>query len=465
MPCPRALGWVVGLALLMGCRSPEPLCQGVACQPGQVTNDVYPYNLSNKVDILFVVDSSTRGPLAGALTGYLPQFMAPLERLSPPANLRVGVITADMGAGGALAQGRFLLIDQCWEGYKEKNFTGTLGEAFGEYAAVPATGSARVQPLASLRAALAGSEGFLRPDAYLLVVVIAGQDDCSGPTDLDPPTPYGCYAHPAELTPIEEFVTSVKGLKPADPRLVYISVVAGPPEPVVVGADADGNPALEPSCTGGLAQGTPGIRLARFISQFDDDRGSYVSLCGDDLAGAVDKAFGSQLNTMLSGQCLAAPPSDEEPEIDGLQPEVAVEACSWVDWEAGLEECQVLPACDPVVCAPTTADHGECSMVQHDVPAGTLGCWYLWRDEPACPPVDTYSSINEQHRVGSGYRFRVDWGGSATCLEPLPPPGTYVYVQYASCGANPAAGFYDCSPGCASYWPRCCPTATPGCFP
>ena len=460
-----AVGWLVGLALLLaGCYSPKPACEGDACQPVQVTNDLYSVGYSNKADILFVVDNSVAGPLQGALRDYLPQFMQPLDHVSPPADLRVGVVTADMGAGGALVQGRFLLIDQCWEGYEGKNFTGTLGEAFGEYAAVPATGSARVQPLAALRAALQGNEGFLRPDAYLLVVIIAGQDDCSGPTDVGAPTPYGCYEHAAELTPSEELATFLKGIKPSDPRMVYVSVIAGPPEPVVVGVDADGNPALQPSCTGGMAQGTPGIRLARFVNQFDDDRVSFLSICGNDLSYAVAKAVQGG-EEMLASQCLGAPLSDSEPEVDGLQPDAVVEACSWGDWEAGQRECQALPPCRPVVCEPTTENNGDCSAQRHDVPAGALGCWYVWRDDPACPMSDPTEPVDEQHRVGSGYRFKVDWGGSATCFERPPPPGTYVELQYVSCGAEPNAGYYDCSPGCAPYWPRCCPTPSPGCFP
>jgi hypothetical protein len=454
-----------GLALLLtGCQATPPACAGAGCQPSQVTTGIFAFGYNNKADILFVMDDSAGGPLAGALVQYLPQFVAPLEQMWPPANLHVGVVTADLGAAGALVQGRFLLIDQCREGYEEKNFDGTLGEAFGAYAAVPPTGSARVEPLAALRAALEGNVGFLRPDAYLLVVVIAGQDDCSGPTDVGAPTPYGCYEHAAELTPIEELATFLKGIKPADPRMVYVSVIAGPPSPVVVGMDADGNPALEPSCTGGMAQGTPGLRLARFVGQFDDDRGSFLSICGNDLAYAVAKAVEGG-EEMYARQCLGAPLSDREPEVDGLQPDAVVEACFWIDSEAGQRECQAVPPCSPVVCEPTTENNGDCSAQRHDVPAGALGCWYLWRDDPACPMSDPTEPVDEQHQVGAGYRFDVDWGSTATCPWRLPPSGTYVYVHYVSCGAEPSAGSYDCSPGCAAYWPRCCPTPTPGCFP
>jgi hypothetical protein len=509
--------WVVGLALVLwGCRETPPMCQADACRSEvQVTAEVWRFGYNNQADVLFVVDDSAGGPLGGALVEYLPRFMEPILGFSQPVDLHVGVITADLGAGGFAPpscprprgdQGalqnrpggatcgaasllepadRFLRLDECWEGFEEKSFAGTLGDAFGCYAAVPAVGCFVAQPLAALRAALEGcgsaagcaqplNEGFLRRDAYLQVVIITGQDDCSLPAgstlfdpsraDLGPLTPYRCFEHEPQLTPVEGFAAFLKGLKPADPRMVYVSVIAGPPDPVVVGVDADGNPALQSSCTGGMAQGTPGIRLARFIGQFDADRAGYVSICAADLKEALAQAF-TELAWILGVACLYAPPSDREPEVDGLQLDAAAAACRWVRAdETWVEECETLPACDPPVCEPTL-ENGDCAAARHAIPDGAPGCWYVWRDEPACPLIDTYAPIRERHRVGSGYRFEVDWGGTATCAEHLPPLGTRVELQYVSCGADPAEDVYDCSPGCASLWPRCCPTPAPGCFP
>lgn len=550
MPPRRAIGsacrWALGLALLLsGCGAPQPICEGDACRATvQVTTEVFPVGYTNRLDVLFVVDDSAAGPLQGPLAAYLPQFMAPLEHLSRPADLHVGVITADRGAGrftppscarpggdeGGLQnqpvgetcgaawladpEERFLRLAGCWGGgFEAANFTGTLGDAFGCYAAVPATGCGYVQPLAALRAALegcaspggcaqAGNEGFLRPDAYLLVVIITSQDDCSVPGDsplfdptqtapgseLGPPTPYRCFefgtlcgnADPGrapgarsgcvpgtkdpryQLTPVEEFAAFLKALKPYDPRMVYVSVIAGPPAPVAVASDADGNPALQPSCTGSMAQATPGIRLLHFISQFDDDRASYVSICGGDLKQGLSGFF-SELAVMPGAMCLREPPSDLEPDVDGLQPDAVVEECRFIHYDPWIEECQIVPPCDPVVCEPGT--DWDCAWRRHDIPAGAPGCWYLWRDEDACPVRDWWANADEQHWVGSGYRFKVDHGGSATCIERAPPAGTYVWLQYVSCAADPAEGFYDCSPGCAPLWPRCCPTPARGCFP
>jgi hypothetical protein len=50
----------------------------------------------------------------------------------------------------------------------------------------------------------------------------------------------------------------------------------------------------------------------------------------------------------------------------------------------------------------------------------TRACWYLVPDAAMCPAPS-----------GGAY-FEVDWGGSATCGERLPPPGARVTLQYVS---------------------------------
>ena len=155
------------------------------------------------------------------------------------------------------------------------------------------------------------NEGFLRPDALLAVVVVTDEDDCSAPSDtelfdpsqhmlespLGPITSYRCFEFgvlcqgvgpgrvpgPREdcvpgsfdpdprhqLVPIEDFVTAFSHFK-ADPRRVFVGVFAGGPEPVEVYLDPTGNPLLKP-----YRSGTPGIRLFRFVSQFDADRARF----------------------------------------------------------------------------------------------------------------------------------------------------------------------------------------------
>jgi hypothetical protein len=201
----------------------------------------------------------------------------------------------------------------------QTNFTGTLEDAFYCYANLGTNGCGFEHQLGSVRAALEGcasdggcvqaaNNGFLRADAVLAVVLVTDEDDCSAPPDtglfdpsqtaldsqLGPITSYRCFqfgvvcngADPGrepggrtgcepgsfdpdprhQLVPVEEFVSFFELLKP-DPRMLYFSVIAAPPEPVVVRTDAVGFPFLDNP--GGA---TPAIRLARFVSLLHPDR-------------------------------------------------------------------------------------------------------------------------------------------------------------------------------------------------
>ena len=78
--------------------------------------------------------------------------------------------------------------------------------------------------------------------------------------------------------------------------------------------------------------------------------------------------------------------------------------------------------------------------------------------------IDTTKPIGDQPKVGSGYQIMIDRGIDALGNNAQPPAGTYAVIQCSSCIADPSQNSYDCSPGCAQYWPNCCPTATAGCF-
>jgi len=210
--------------------------------------------------------------------------------------------------------------------------------------------------LGSMRAALDGcsspagctqrlNAGFLRPDAYLLLLVFTDEDDCSAPADstlfdptqtslnshLGPLTSYRClefgvlcggrsvgrsaraYADCVpgskdqghHLVPVETFAHDFKATK-AYARMVYAAVFAGPPAPVEVGLDANGYPDLHPSCSGGPSgsvfrgSADPGIRLEAFTWQFDADRARFFNAC----TTVADDAFaqiGTDLATALQG--------------------------------------------------------------------------------------------------------------------------------------------------------------------
>ena len=121
---------------------------------------------------------------------------------------------------------------------RSTNFSGAYEETFACLGDLGAADCAPAQPLAAARRFLTGAaqpgwEGFLRPDAYLMIVVVTAQDDASG-------QPAGADAGRGDRR-------GIKAVKP-DPSQIIVSII-GP------GGDcAAGEP--------------PGPRLAEFVNQF-----------------------------------------------------------------------------------------------------------------------------------------------------------------------------------------------------
>jgi hypothetical protein len=177
-----------------------------------------------KVDILFVLDnwSSTSG-IQGKLYDQLPTFVNVLKALPAPLDLHVAVTTTDMGAPGdqtsairctaqgdngafqsaprgtctatTLVNGATYLAD---DGNGLANFTDPMAKVLQCISLFGATGCGLGQPLAAAAHALgadnlvngvptppATNVGFLRPDAYLAIIFLANQDDCSVPAGTE----------------------------------------------------------------------------------------------------------------------------------------------------------------------------------------------------------------------------------------------------------------------------------------
>jgi hypothetical protein len=112
-----------------------------------------------------------------------------------------------------------------------------------------------------------------------------GPRDACAPGSFDPDP-----AH--QLVPPEDLGLFVRSLKPQDPRLVYVSVIAGAAGPIVVGLDGDGFPALEPLCSPDVGPVGPAPRLAAFVAAFDADRARLLPLCAQDLGAALGAVAG-----------------------------------------------------------------------------------------------------------------------------------------------------------------------------
>ena len=323
------------------------------------------------VDILFMIDNSSSTSLIQAnLTANFPTFMTAL-RNQPGGlpNLHVAIINSDMGAGdGSVAgcdstggnQGIFqytprgtctaspLMPNNTFitDVSGQKNYTGTLEDAFTCLARQGESGCGFEQPLASIARAL-GADGrgaapaenltFLRANALLFIVIVTNEDDCSVPTGsnlfntstnttlgstLGPVQNFRCneFGHlcngakpprmapnsdvtamvpltgcvPAEgsgmLTPVATFVSQLRALKAFPDDQILIGLIAAAPTPYTVTwknpstTDTGPWPVIAHSCiaTDG-SFGDPAVRLTALATAFGPN-GFVTSVCDTNYA-------------------------------------------------------------------------------------------------------------------------------------------------------------------------------------
>ena len=187
-----------------------------------------------------------------------------LSQRGPEISLHAGFIragTCDAStrgtACGVAAPDQFVRSEWC-NTITNFNYGGGLGDAFACMGDLGAADCGPAQPLAAAVGWLAawpraGWEGFLRPDALLMVVVIAASDD---PSDAS-----------GSPTPVQ-FANALKALKP-DPSMVMATVI-GP-------TGCDGDDIVDP-------------RLREFVNQFGAN-GLYISVCGGSLGAVFDRAI------------------------------------------------------------------------------------------------------------------------------------------------------------------------------
>jgi hypothetical protein len=207
------------LSTLFSCTShplaaPDPM-------PATETDTLFDINQGRKLDLVFLIDnSSSMTPKQNLLSRNFPAFIDELEKI--PGGLpdvRIAVVSSSFGAGPNQPaancppygdRGRFLVKPGCgldqnafhWleaDGMTQtKNFTGNLADVFSCMALVGDQGCGYEHQLQALRAALYDvnpeNRGFLRDEAYLGIVILSDEDDCSAEpyaTFFDAPVPDG----------------------------------------------------------------------------------------------------------------------------------------------------------------------------------------------------------------------------------------------------------------------------------
>ncbi len=442
-----SVGSVAAVVAVTGCADPylgrtDPVAD---C----VDTKVIPVPSPGAFDILFVVDDSAS--MAGeqaALAANAPSFIGVLQTVEGGLpDVHIGVVSTDVGAAGMTGvpgctghgdDGNLLVPAACtgldgWfisdgidgHGQRIKNYTGELAPLFACMVQLGTDGCGFEMPLeAAYRALQPGKNpGFLRPDAYLLVVFITDEDDCStaagsmfgDPTaglasPLGPRTSYrcfefgvtcddgpadprafgtrtGCRANPQSpyLYELDRYVDFLKGLK-EDPSMVIVAGVVGKDDErhtVVVGPDPahPAYPRVEPSCfqadSGDPDDGAvPPVRLAEFLRSFPN-RNTVTSICSATFQDALQ-------NVAVGGWAIGKPCfprrlRDRDPEAPGPQYE-----CSVVDvrqLHGHRREETVIPACSK----------GD----------GARPCWRILPDPQQCPDAPEQLALDVERGDGS----------------------------------------------------------------
>jgi hypothetical protein len=215
----RLLRWIaLGAALPAGiaCNTRTLEAPTPVAAPTEMGVDLVSPNRT--ADILFMIDDSSS--MEGAQTNLranMASFMDVLKNISGGLpDLHIAVVTSDLGAGDGqsiagcsvggdggvfrhaptgscaatgLDPGATYLIDTGGTNPVTNFGTEDITNAFQCIAGVGATGCGFEHQLASVARALGAdgrppppeNAGFLRPDAYLLIVLVTNEDDCSAP--------------------------------------------------------------------------------------------------------------------------------------------------------------------------------------------------------------------------------------------------------------------------------------------
>ena len=281
---------------------------------------------NNEVDILFMIDNSSEmTSMQEKLYAQLPLFVQSLQSLPVPPSLHIAVVSSDMGAPGdatssimctkAGDQGQFQSMPRgtctattltagdtfisdadMMPNYSDAN----LADVLQCIALLGDKGCGFEHQLASIDRALGGdgqqpstNANFLRPEAYLAIVILTNEDDCSAPANtqlyslnggqqnianpLGPISNYRCnqfghlctdpttgaviappLAPPSDaqgtaaaptldltdctsngagsglLTPVAQFISDIKALKTDPDNQIVVAAIAAPATPYTV---------------------------------------------------------------------------------------------------------------------------------------------------------------------------------------------------------------------------------------
>jgi hypothetical protein len=256
-----------------------------------------------------------------------------------------------------------------------KNYTGDISDAFTCIAQLGDQGCGFEGQLKAVRWALDPNDtpdtnvGFLRPEAYLAVILITNEDDCSVPDDSglidptqtlmsDPLGPFwsfrcnefghlcningtlsppprgvamnlqGCVSNDTpsgQLTHVADEIAFLKSLKP-DPNQIMVAAITGPATPYSIELIPDPNPAdnqmianVAHSCVENSGEyGDPSVRIQQWVQAFGNN-GLLLTICADTFAPAL-MTIATKLSMLLGPQCINGTLRDGDPTTPALDP-------------------------------------------------------------------------------------------------------------------------------------------------
>jgi hypothetical protein len=418
--------------------APEP-------RPIEVGTGTFQQTLNRKLDLLFMIDNSqSMAKLQNKLVTNFPVFMNVLKALPMGLpDIHVAVISSDTGPGqfdlpqyncrfrgdggrfqfqprgncttSPLKPGQTYL--QASNNQDVRNYTGDIADAFTCIAALGEQGCGFEGQLKSVRWALDPAnlpdenQGFLRPDAYLGVVLITNEDDCSVPDASalidpsqtlmsDPLGPFwsfrcnefghlcningtlqppprgpatnlaGCISNETatgRLTKVGDEVAFLKGLK-RDPNQILVAAITGPATPYSIelipnDQTKENIASVVHSCVENSGEyADPAVRIRQWVAAFGNDDVPPAAICADSFAPALS-AIANALGKKLEPQCIRGTLRDADPATPALDPECQV-TDSYVN-DQGETVASAVESC---------AQNGN-----------TPPCWSIVDDADKCP--------------------------------------------------------------------------------
>jgi hypothetical protein len=467
---------LAAVSLLVGC--PDRSISVVDPEQGRVEFKNIPITPNRNIDILFVVDDSpSMRDKQANLARNFPEFIKVLDSIQGGRpSVHIGVISSDMGSRGAdgviapgvgsigkggctglgdggnlhvgtatLGGGAFISdIVNPMTGQRTQNYTGNLESVLSTMATVGDGGCGFEQHLEAAKIALSGNpanNGFLREEAFLAVIFIADEDDCSmehttmlatdaasiatlGPAQSFRCTRFGVtcdqggstpnemnqvgtkrQCHPNEsspyLTNVRDYAAFFKGLK-ENPNKVIVAGIMGTNEPFatelrVPTSGGPAIPALAHSCTYDGAEGRevadPPTRLRFFLDQFPN-RSTFAPICQQDLSGGLQQ-IGDLLKTVIGNPCIEGKLVDPDPDNGQVDYDCSVSTV--IDTGLGPTNEQILPQCNSDTGTPTNAP-----------------CWRLVADAAKCPATPEHLILTIEQ--SSTQPFDLDTFVTANCV-------------------------------------------------